>query len=437
MIGQTVVIIGDTHLKSTDRRAQDRLDAWDWAIDNGIALRPSLWVHAGDVFDELSTTEDRNHAAERLVRMADEAPVIVDYGNHDAEHDLDIFRRLTATHPIIVVGAAEVVTTQCADGNPIGVFCLPYPHKAMLVGAGVPHDQIAAEADKALDVLFVQAGNQLLRLRRDGVPCLMVGHATVSGSVSSVGQPMIGKEIAVSALHLKRLGDVPKVFGHIHKPQEIHGAYHVGSLCRLSYGETEAKRLLVLRFRGAECTAVESIEVPTPARYHVEARIDREALTWAVTRGPDGPTEEPPGTWAGADVRVRVRYPEPERHALPDIRRRAAAPFVGARHVDVEPIAESQRELRAPEVVAATTLDDKLAAWARLSGVMWSDAIAERARELLADNGTLVEKVTARVRAIAEGNHGEGATDLPALPGSGIAERDSDGRAHAGLPFEL
>ena len=78
---------------------------------------------------------------------------------------------------------------------------------------------------------------------------------------------------------------------------------------------------------------------------------------------------------------------------------RIAAQFLGVRRLDLEPIAISTREVRAPEVVSAVGLDDKLKAWARLSGVLWSAEIERCASLLLAseDGDPVVEETVARL----------------------------------------
>jgi DNA repair exonuclease SbcCD nuclease subunit len=57
-----------------------------------------------------------------------------------------------------------------------------------------------------------------------------------------VGQPNIGHEIELDASLIARLGDVYVGLNHIHKAQSISAARTIpGSICRLDWGETEAK----------------------------------------------------------------------------------------------------------------------------------------------------------------------------------------------------
>lgn len=396
-----IVAFGDTHLRAADPWNADRLSAWDQVIAHGSSLKQlGAWVHCGDVFDGASSIQDRNDAAERLQRMLEKAPVLIVGGNHERPGDLAIYRRLSGRHSITVVESASVVAVPLATKHGAVVFALPYPSKGALVAAGLG----AQEADQALDTLFVDAAQRLREEQARGAVAFMVGHATITGSRASTGQPLIGPEISVTAAHLSRLPkEILKVFGHIHLPQALHGAAYVGSGCRLSFGETEAKRFIVATIREDSIYQLESVPLVCPSKYHAECEIDREAVRWRLTKGPDGPVDAPPADadWAGCDIRARVRYVPAERALLGDIRTRVQSEFPGARRVDVEPIAVQQRELRAPEVVQATTLSEKLRAWARLTGTPWAAEMERCAERLLStdDGEAIIGSAAARLNA--------------------------------------
>ena len=398
-----IVALSDTHLRATDPWNADRLASWDQVIEDGLALKGgvSCWLHAGDVFDAKSSIQDRIDAADRLQRMAAVAPVLVLHGNeaHCVPGDIAIFKRLSAKWPIVVAEAADVIEIELATGGAASVFALAYPQKSLFVSLGIPPDQIAIEAEKALGVLFMDAAAKLETARKRGRVTFMACHGTIAGSRISTGQPMIGHEISISPLHLARLGPILKVFGHIHLPQECHGAVYVGSGSRLSWGETEAKRFLIVDIADDSTSVYQSRPLMCPPRYHIEARLTRDAFDWKCTKGPDGPTDEPPTSWVGCDARCRFRYAAAERDVLAGAKARIAAQFLGVRRLDLEPIAISTREVRAPEVVSAVGLDDKLKAWARLSGVLWSAEIERCASLLLAseDGDPVVEETVARL----------------------------------------
>src|SRR5581483_3778690 len=113
----TLVHIGDFHAAPGPRNA-DRYRALDQIISESLQLpRLGAFLWPGDLFDAASSTEDRNGLDERLQRMADAAPVVICYGNHDRAGDLDGFARLQAKHRIYVIARPQVQVLQLATGE--------------------------------------------------------------------------------------------------------------------------------------------------------------------------------------------------------------------------------------------------------------------------------------------------------------------------------
>lgn len=388
------VHIGDFHAAPGPRNA-DRYRALDQIIREveerqHLARDLGAWLWPGDLFDAQSTTDDRNALDQRLQRMADHAPVVICYGNHDKPGDLDGFARLHGLWPIVVVDQARCIALECGTGAKATIFVLPYPQKARLVGAGVAAGDVVATAGDVLDPIFMHAGAELEAARGRGDLTLMIGHINVAGSTTSTGQPNIGHEIELNPRHLDRLGDhVYKGLNHIHRPQEIAGAVYAGSVSRMDYGEIEAKRYVVVDLAEDSTFVVGSCPLDVPPMFHVEGRLTRDGFTMAVA---------PPGFWIGADVRVRYHYLASERTALrPDVIEKA---FTGALRLKVEGIADPDRDLRAPAVAAASTLADKLAAY--MHAEQLPPAVAEKLTllERPDDPAALLELVAASIQAI-------------------------------------
>jgi exonuclease SbcD len=404
-----LVVFGDTHLQSTNSRNADRLRAWDQVIAEGRALEQlGAWIHVGDVFHSRSTPDDRVQVAERLQAMAELAPVVVLYGNHEAPLDLHVFGKIKAAHPIVVVDRPDCLTVALATGNVATLFCLPYPSKAGLASLGVTPAAVQDVAADALDLIFMQAAADLEAARTRGDLTLMIGHATIGGAISSAGQPMgVHGEITVNAGHLARLDGIPQLFGHIHKPQQIHEALYVGSACRLDFAETEEKRYVVVEFdtlgdltpkSWGSSWRILSYPIACPPRYHVDGVLTRDAFTWSVKRGPNGDVEPTPASWAGCEVRVRYTFAQSEKSALPT--ELVRAPFAEAARLEVEPIAVPDRALRAPAVAAARTLADKVAAVCQVEALAPSVA-AKLARLEHAEAATVLAEVQAGLDAPA------------------------------------
>jgi hypothetical protein len=375
--------IGDIHLGPNERNAA-RLSVLDQIIDAGTVLAVDGWLIPGDLNHGRMTISDRNALAQRLATMAAIAPVVICYGNHDLPGDLDIFGDLATTWPIYVVSQPIVLHCLTPRGY-VAIFVLPYPSRAGLVAAGTPSDQIAEAARQALDFIFIDAGAQLRQWRAEGVPTLMIGHVNVGGSITSSGQPNIGREIELDPTLLERLGDVPILLNHIHRAQSFSTstAYYAGSICRLDWGEIEEKRYLVLHIEG-NAWRVESKPIDVAPMYHVEGTLTRDGFDWTCDDG--GYAEQAgPGFFAGAEVRVRFRYAAADKAALNfDL---VTAPFVGATRIETDPIAEHTRAVRAPEVQQAQSLTEKVEAFVRSAGLAWAPSVEAKLAALQAPDG--------------------------------------------------
>jgi hypothetical protein len=175
-----------------------------------------------------------------------------------------VFARLRGHFPIFVVARPQVIHVPLADsnytytggekahaGDHAAIFVLPYPTRAGLVAAGVQSVSVVDAAKEALDVIFLTAAEELRVAAARGEVPLAIGHVNVGGSITSSGQPNIGKEIELDPALIQRLGEIYVGLNHIHKAQSIGGAYYAGSVCRLDYGEIEEKRYLMIEYSEA------------------------------------------------------------------------------------------------------------------------------------------------------------------------------------------
>jgi Calcineurin-like phosphoesterase len=395
-VATSLVHIGDFHGAPGPRDA-DRYRALDQIIREGLALpRLGAWVWPGDLFDAAAPVDYGNALDERLITMANAAPVVIVYGNHDRPGYLEGFSRLRATHPIYVLDTPQCVRIRLATGENATVFGLPYPHKAGLVGAGIAHGELVTTAADLLEPVFMVAAAELKAAAAAGDLTLMIGHVNVAGAQLSNGQPSIGHEIELNPKHLDRLGDIPKLLNHVHKPQEIAGAHYAGSVCRLDYGETEAKRYLVVTFYD-EDTAIESRPIHVAPMHHIEGDLTREGFAWHDCG--DGARACGVGAkdWTGCDVRVRYRYKASERAVISEDTIRAL--FASALRLKIESVAEPDRELRAPEVAAARTLPEKIAAFRKVEQL--EDSVASKLVALeQGDQASVLQMVAGQLQAI-------------------------------------
>jgi DNA repair exonuclease SbcCD nuclease subunit len=442
------VHIGDLHLGSNARNA-DRLRALDQIVwDCREIDRLAAWLWPGDLNHSRMTIEDRNALITRFRLMAEKAPVVVCYGNHDLPGDLDFLAFLDTDWPIYVRSRPDVLRVQLATNAMASIFVLPYPTRAGLVSAGVPSDQVVDTARQALDVIFMAAVAKLDAAAAGGAIPLMVGHVNVGGSIVSTGQPNIGREIELDPALIDRLGRVYVGLNHIHKAQQVGGAHYAGSCCRLDWGEVEEKRYLVVTYgKGDEMRQgatdadgwiydVESKPLDVAPMYHVEGELTREGFDWHIvgdvlklTFPPDtGPA--PVLDWTGCEVRVRYRFNAAEKSALDDALVRA--PFEGAKRLELEPIAMRSRAIRAPEVAAALTLEAKVQTFVRQTGVAWTPSLETKLAALQGPDGAAF--LTDVQSKLSEPRHRAGHTSLTReLPVEGAEQRaGSDIHHHQG-----
>ncbi len=368
-----VAIIADSHFDATSR-FDECVRLHDWIADDIAARDVDLVLHAGDVYERQSTPRERAAVADWVQRVTALAPMVIVRGNHDAVGDLALLERLETREVLHVVEDARVI--------PVGgalVACLAWPRKAELAAAG-------ADAGDALRAVLRGLGAELAE--HPG-PRILLAHAMVTGSVTSTGQPLVGHDLELGLADLGLARADLYALGHIHRGQSWtwDGApvVYPGSPRRTAFGETEAKGYVVATFDGHRCTT-EFVEVPATPMVHLETE-------WAPEHvGLPGDVVVPAGFCDDLDeptrgAEVRLRY-----HVAPDRRDaaraaaeqwRARALADGAVSVKVEEVVEAEVRARAPEVAAAPTLDEKLAALWAARGIQLDDVRRARVLEHL------------------------------------------------------
>lgn len=395
-----LVAIGDAHFGPQGGRNADRYRAFDQIVAAGLALDGlGAWLLLGDLFHARCTIDDRNALADRFRQMADRAPIVAIYGNHCMPGDLDIFGRLKAGYPISIVARPAVLSLRLATTQMAAIACLPYPQRGGLISAGTTRSTTLEAGREALGAIVLGLAADLGEAKARGLLTFTVAHLNVGGAISSVGQPQVGQEIEADPLMIQQLREHgPVLLGHIHRPQEIHGAYYAGSITAQDFGELEPKRFLIAEY---EQTAsrwthrVTSRPLDTPRLYHVDGDLTREGFSWRVTAGPGGEVQPAPASWIGCEVRARYRYRASERSVLTDAL--VQAEFAQAAHLVLDPIAISDRALRAPQVAAARTLAEKVQAWAEQSGHVVSPSLLAKLAVLEQSDPTAVLTSVAQI----------------------------------------
>lgn len=385
------VHIGDLHL-GPNTRNEDRMRAFDQILSEQIGTGVAAYLFPGDINHGRMSIPDKNFLVSRARRLADDAPLVVVVGNHDLPGDADFLAELKGRWPIYVVTRSTVLHVPLATGAIAAIACIPYPTRAGLVAAGTASSNIVDAARQALDVIFMVFAAELKEASERGEIPLMIGHVNVGGAIVSSGQPNIGKEIEIDQAMLDRLGPIYKGLNHIHKAQEIGGAFYAGSLCRLDWGEVEEKSYTVVEVpEDRELSyLVTRKPLDVAPMYLVAGRLTRGTFFWAIQRSSDQndigtPGEPPSGGWEGCEVRVRYKFNANEKTALDEALVRA--PFEGAKRLDLDPIGIRERASRAPEVAAAVTFEGKVEAFVRRSEVPWTPGLETKLAALQSPDG--------------------------------------------------
>jgi DNA repair exonuclease SbcCD nuclease subunit len=346
---------GDHHFDE-HRRFDECIRVHGWIAQQVRKERPAVFLSGGDIYERASTPLERMRVSDFLSEVAETCPVLITKGNHDRSLDCALLGRLHTKHQITVVETCGVV-----ELGGIRIAAVAYPNRASIaamIGRPLPAEALDDVAREALR-------NVLLGLARD-IPDVLLGHFMINGSVTSVGQPLIGAELNVGLADLALARAKITVASHIHCPQEwdFDGApiVYCGSPYRTTFGETEPKSILVADIcKGG----VEWSRLVTPATRMLLGEDEWfPGCNWSLNGlGGDGV--------AGAEVRFRYTVDADQREAAKadaETQRRVLLEL-GAVSVKIEEVVRATTRARAPEIATAVSLEDKLRVLWRAKGI--------------------------------------------------------------------
>jgi DNA repair protein SbcD/Mre11 len=332
-----------------------------------------LIVIAGDHFERRSTPAERVVLADFLQSAAEIAPVFAVRGNHDQLRDLEVFSRLETKHPLHLFErpTAEPESApfvHLMDAS-VGLIALPWFDKAHLVAgldAEVDQEMTRHQTIGAARALLTCLRTEATRIRAAGAIPILAGHVMVAGSEVSTGQTLIGTTVELSPADLLEVGAAYAALGHIHMHQLWHGGRvaYSGSPHRCNHGETERKGYLLATLDDdGSFVSNEFVELPARRMVHLEADLtDIGAAPGHATKRSFVPGFDPEAC-AGALVRFRYRVRAEDLHLVDVASLEMLIRQAGAEDVKLEAIVQSETRARAPEIVTADTLPEKLDAY--------------------------------------------------------------------------
>lgn len=221
--------LGDVHLEE-ERYFADTARCLDWCVGDSTDSQVDLVVINGDLTTYKATIKERNFWIDRLVEMANHAPVILVAGNHGAEleGDLYVFARARGKHPIHLCTEPAMIEI----GNAV-IVIFPYPRKAEAAGSEQSlYETFARQLDD-----FNQRFDQFPGRYR-----LFFGHFGVAGARVSSGQPLVGRCAEYPLDPLRNLKAQYIGLSHVHLRQQLAPRiWYCGSLSRCDYSEVEDK----------------------------------------------------------------------------------------------------------------------------------------------------------------------------------------------------
>lgn len=348
---------GDDHIKE-GARWLECIRIHDWIAGEVEKEKPDAFMDGGDIYDALSTPTEREYASGWLQRIAEVCPVIITKGNHDRELDCAILGKLRAKHKITVEEACGV---HMVGG--IAVAAVAWPslgNLAAMMGRPVNSTVLDDVARAELSKVFLGLGSALDLM---DAPKLLLGHFMVDGSMTSLGQPLIGAQLNISLTELSLARAQMVLMSHIHKPQEwtFNDApiAYMGSPYATAFGETETKSIILGDVTQA---GISWTRRPTPRTpmVLVEAGWDPEWPGWVWSNEDDRHILELGGA-GGAEIRFRyhVRADLREQVKLEAAAVKARWLEGGAVSVKVEEVVIPQVRSRTPEIATASSLAEK------------------------------------------------------------------------------
>jgi len=347
----------------------------DWHLDCGLDADIERSVHQiakvfrdgnvdmialpGDLFDRKSTPEGRNLLRALIQEMAEIAPVIICYGNHEEPGDLDIFGQVRSKFSITVFDRPDSFCPASAYGPDCMIHVLPWFTKSTWQAAHAGESK--EEGDIAVSRLAMDFLKQAVYLSPKDRKHVLISHLTIDGARLENHQPFKGEGIKFGRYDLEEVGFYAGILGHIHLRQQFEEAsplfFYNGSPAALDYGESPEKYCSILDTNGV---GVEWYRLETVDRFSLELEwgtgISRfEASYLGIT----GVRERIPG----ARVRALLKVPEGEdiAHAKAEVERMIME--AGALETKVEPQVVPKTLVRSVDISSAERLPDKLDAY--------------------------------------------------------------------------
>lgn len=365
---------GDIHFRND--LVEEITRCTNFMIEQSRQEKPDLSIIAGDLFDERQAYDSSafKAAVDFVRKLTDISPVYILKGtnSHDGT-SIKFLETLNTRYPVYV--AEEIGYTmfmsdfktvdyeKLITGLKNGVYAnaivlsIPPVSKANLLAHGnngMEESRLdTIEALRNVLQLFGTIGEEA---RHSGIPVILAGHLTVTGSTISTGQQIVGRDIELGVGDLRMAFADLVCLGHIHKVQSWGEIFYSGSITRLNYGEEEAKGFWIHELSGNKPISSRFIE--TPARKMVTVDLENESIEAMLANITEG-----------SCVRIKYRTTEDKVHTIDELSLRDNLLNAGASEIKIEKTVIPVERVRAGGISKLNSVEDKLRKWAETAGI--------------------------------------------------------------------
>jgi exonuclease SbcD len=257
------------------------------------------------------------------------------------------------------------------------ILSIPPVSKANLLAYGNDGmEESRLDTIEALRKVLQMFGTIAEEARYAGIPVILVGHLTVTGSTLSTGQQIVGRDIELGVGDLRMAFADLVCLGHIHKVQSWGEIFYSGSITRLNYGEEEAKGFWIHELSGNKPISSRFIE--TPARKMVTVDLENESIEVMLANITEGTC-----------VRIKYRTTEDKVHTMDELSLRDNLLNAGASEIKIEKTVIPVERVRAGGISKLNSVEDKLRKWAENTGIEITDSLVEKLHLLEQENHEL------------------------------------------------
>ena len=358
---------------------------------------PDVIVSTGDATDHAIDAHSPAFAAlaKRVREASDIAPVLILQGtfSHSPRGLVDIYPMLAGKWPVYAAvhihQVALLADNTWLPSNGFAFTSVPPTAKVIFtlfptankadVAAVVGASDASSAAGEAMQSLMHAFAPINQEARRLGIPCIALGHGTVSGCLTEHDVPMAGMDHEFSVGGLFALEASAVMLGHIHKHQTWQNdgrmIAYAGSLCRLHHGEIGDKGGVMWNVSPDLVTCE---QIVTPTRRSVTIEFDTlPTAADIVARKAE---------LIDCDVRIRWEVLEADRDKVDRHALEEALKQVGANEIKLEGTVIATQRSRAEGMNQLLSVDAKLGMWASTVGQN-RQPLLERLDLLVSSNG--------------------------------------------------